>query len=124
MTGGWRNWRGNQAINRVKNASVRAVKKTGDVILAAAQNECPLDDGTLSGTGKVVMAGAGQPSCCITFGGGSGTGFPTVPYAIRWHQEQANFQYGKKRFYVRDPFNRLAKSTLQGAMRQEVGGVL
>lgn len=113
---GWTNWRGEVLIRLIKNAATQSVKDTGEQILAASKMEVPLDEGTLEHTGVVVMAPGNIPSGCVTFGGGSGTGFPIIPYALRWHQVQANFQHGRKRFYLRDPFNRLAKSTLQARL--------
>jgi hypothetical protein len=120
----WRNWRGAQLVRIIENAAVKAVKDTGEIILRAAESEVPLDEGTLRNTGIVIMAPGGLPSGCVTFGGGSGTGFPIIPYALRWHQVSANFQHGRKRFYLRDPFNRLAKSTLESRLAERLGGVL
>lgn len=120
----WQNWRGNELINLIGNAAVNAVKKTGEIVIEAGKREVPLDEGILQHTGIVVMAANNLPACCATFGGGPGTGFPVIPYAIRWHEEQANFQHGRKRFYLRDPFNRLAERTLQNALLQEMGSFL
>jgi hypothetical protein len=120
----WENWRGDLLINLVNQAAINGVKKTGEVILEEAKKEVPLDEGILQHTGIVIMASGNIPACVVSFGGGNGTGFPIVPYAIRWHEEQANFQHGRKRFYLRDPFNRLVQSTLQTALMQEMGVVL
>lgn len=117
----WENWRGDELVDLVNNGAIRAIKKTGEVILESAKREVPHDEGTLERTGIVIMATGNIPACVITFGGGIGTGFPIIPYAIRWHEEQANFQHGRKRFYLRDPLVRLAKSTLEAALLQEVG---
>jgi hypothetical protein len=116
----WKNWRGNELMRLLNNGAVRAVNKTGEVILAAAKTEVAHDEGTLENTGIVVMASNNIPACVVTFGGGPGTGFPVVPYAIRWHEKQANFQRGRKWKYLRDPLNRLVESTLQAALLHEM----
>ena len=121
---GWNNWRGSELERLIKQAAIRAVNKTGEVVLEASRREVPLDEGILQHTGIVIMASGNIPACVVCYGGGSGTGFPIIPYAIRWHEEQANFQHGRKRFYLRDPFNRLAKTTLQKALKEEIGGIL
>lgn len=113
---GWRNWRGDELVRLINRAAIQSVKDTGEQIIEASKREVPLDEGTLEHTGIVVMAPGDIPSGCATFGGGAGTGFPIIPYALRWHQVSANFQHGRKRFYLRDPFNRLAKSTLQARL--------
>lgn len=121
---GWRNWRGDQLIRLINRGAVNAVEDTGNIIIEASKREVPLDEGILRNTGIVIMAPGNIPAGCVTFGGGSGTGFPIIPYALRWHQVSANFQHGRKRFYLRDPFNRLAKSTLQARLLANLGGIL
>ena len=116
----WENWRGNLLINLVNQAAINGVKKTGELILFEAKKEVPLDEGTLQRTGIVIMAAGNIPACVITFGGGEGTGFPIIPYAIRWHEQNANFQHGRKRFYLRDPFNRLVEKTLKRFLKEEM----
>ncbi len=116
----WTSWLGDVLKELVNNASVSAVNKTGEVVLGAARNEVPLDEGPLLHSGIVIMAKANVPACCITFGGGPGTGYPVIPYAIKWHEHTANFQHGRKAFYLRDPFNRLAKSSLESFMKEEM----
>ena len=72
----------------------------------------------------VIMAPEPEPAGVICFGGGLGTGHPIVPYAIRWHENSANFQKGRKRFYLKDPYNRLAGPTLKNALVMRIGQVL
>ncbi len=119
--GGWRNWRGRQLLSAVDAAGREAVRKTCYVVLEAAKQEVPLDEGTLMRSGMVLMAPDNSPQGLICFGGGAGTGHPVIPYAVRWHETPANFQRGRKRFYLRDPFNRLVGPTLTTALGQELG---
>ena len=121
---GWKNWRGEQLNSMVLAASREAVHKTCEIILEAAQQEVPHDEGTLMRSGLVLMAPDGSAEGLITFGGGTGTGHPIVPYAVRWHENSANFQKGRKRFYLKDPVNRLGAKILQQALAQELGGQL
>lgn len=108
----WRNWRGRQVINIAESRLSQAVEDTLNEVLTGARGEVPLDEGTLEHSGRVIMQ-PGKPSGCVCYGGGSGTGFPVIPYAIRWHERQANFQHGRKRNYLRDPFNRIALRSLR-----------
>lgn len=122
--GGWRNWRGDELKQLTLKAVLRAIEKTGNVILAETKKEVPLREGTLERSGIFIMAANNIPNGCISYGGGSGTGFPIVPYAIKWHELDANFQRGRKRFYVRDPFVRLVKVTLERAIAIEMRNFL
>lgn len=122
--GGWKNWKGPQLQKLVRGASYEAVRKTCYVVLEAARQEVPHDEGTLMLSGMVLMAPDESPQGLICFGGGPGTGHPIIPYAIRWHENSARFQKGRKRFYLKDPYDRLASSTLQKALQMELGKVL
>lgn len=122
--GGWRNWKGDQLERALQEAAVEAIKKTCYIILEAAKQEVPHDEGTLERSGMVLMAPDGSPQGLICFGGGTGTGHPIIPYAVRWHENNARFQKGRKRFYLRDPLDRLAEPTLRSALVQELGEVL
>lgn len=123
--GGWKYWRGDDLMYRVDEAGREAVKHTCYIVLEAAKQEVPHDEGTLMRSGMVIMAPRGEgPAGVICFGGGLGTGHPIVPYAKRWHENSANFQKGRKRFYLRDPVNRLGEQTLRRALEMELGRVL
>ncbi len=121
---GWKTWRGPEVGAKMDGATRKAVQNTGAVILAAANNEVPLRDGFLLRSGKVFMAPGGKPEGCVSFGGGDGTGMARVPYARRWHENNANFQRGRKMRYLADPFNRLAGPTLQKELAREGGNGL
>jgi hypothetical protein len=112
---GWKTWRGPEAKVKMQGASRMAVMDTGAAILDASQAEVPLRDGFLQRSGVVVMAPGDVAEGCVSYGGGEGTntGNPIVPYARRWHENSANFQKGRKRFYLKDPFNRLGASELK-----------
>jgi hypothetical protein len=119
----WKNWRGDELLRKLDDAAKQAVRNTCEVVLEAAKQEVPHDEGTLERSGRVIMAPE-EPAGVICFGGGEGTGHPIVSYAVRWHENNARFQKGRKRFYLRDPYNRLAAPTLKKALEMELGKVL
>ena len=121
---GWTNWKGDNLKASILAAAREAVHDTCEVVLEAAKQEVPHDEGTLERSGMVLMAPDGSPEGLICFGGGPGTGHPIVPYAVRWHENSANFQKGRKRFYLKDPLNRLGSKTLEKALNVRLGSVL
>jgi len=121
----WTNWRGDELLSLVNGALRKAAEKTGNVVLQVSKGEVPLDESPLMRSGIVIMAASNVPACCITYGGGAGTGFPVIPYAVKWHEKQArHFQHGRKRFYLRDPFVRLSKVTFQSSILTETRGFM
>lgn len=121
---GWTRWNGAQINRKVKAASLRAVEKTANVVLSASKQQVPLDEGLLLRSGIVIIKQDNVPIAIICYGGGPGTGHPRIPYAVRWHETQANFQHGRKWKYLKDPFNQLAGRALIQFLEQEIGGVL
>jgi len=103
----WKSWRGELAKTLMREGSHEGVYRMGHVILEQAKSEVPLDEGTLQRSGTVTMNPDGSPQGVIHFGYGQGTGVPRIPYAVRWHENSARFQRGRKNRYLADPFNRL-----------------
>lgn len=121
----WKRWYGNRIFANVKGACIRAVDKTGNVVLTASKQQVPLDEGFLLRSGVVIIKDDnGNPIAIICYGGGPGTGHPRIPYSIRWHETQANFQHGRKWKYLKDPFVQIASRTLIQSLEQELRGVL
>ena len=116
----WRAWKGAAAKLMMKDATREGVRKTLHVIAEQARDEVPLDEGTLKRSIDVFMAKSGDAAGSVSAGGGRGTGRFRVPYAIRHHETDANFQRGRKRNYLRDPFNKLARPTLEAAIKDEI----
>lgn len=119
---GWKNWRGQEAERMLQEGAVEAVRMTCHAVLEAAELQVPHDEGTLQRSGMVLMAPDGSPRGLIVFGGGKGTGHPVVPYAVRWHENSAKFQKGRKSRYLADPYNQLAANTLIQAMQRVMRG--
>jgi len=124
MTAGWKTWKGPQLQAIIRSGGREAVRDTANVILEASKQQVPHDEGTLQDSGIVVMAPGNHVGAAISYGGGSGTGHPIVPYAVRWHEEDANFQKGRKSNYLRDPVNQLGPKTYQRAMQKYIGSKL
>lgn len=125
MANDWVNWRGNQVTEALKQACERGVEKAGYIVLTASKQEVPLDEGFLIRTGIVLKKWRGSnPIAVISYGGGSGTGFPKLPYAIRWHEIDANFQHGRKKKYLKDPYDRLGANALKNCLIEELRTVL
>lgn len=120
----WRNWNGNRIKENVRLGAINAVAKSGYVVLAASKQQVPLDEGFLLRSGIVIVKRNKIPIAIVCFGGGPGTGHPRIPYAILWHETQANFQHGRKWKYLKDPFSQLAGNALLTALSQELRGVL
>ncbi|OFW61771.1 MAG: hypothetical protein A2Z35_05940 [Actinobacteria bacterium RBG_19FT_COMBO_36_27] len=120
----WTRWNGPSIKRKIREATINTVVKTGDVVLSASKQEVPLDDGFLLRSGIVVLKHDNVPVAIISFGGGPGTGHPQIPYARRWHENQANFQHGRKWKYLKDPFNRLASSSLTRILEAELRRIL
>lgn len=121
---GWTTWRGDELKNLIVDIGLSATKKSADEVLKLAHTQVPLKEGTLQKSGKVVMAPGRLPIAIITYGGGVGTGYPIVPYAVRWHENNANFQKGRKMRYLADPFNMLLPRVLEEAIEYEKARLL
>lgn len=83
----------------VAKAAVQAGGKKGiwaalDVLARHSKEQVPLDQGTL------------KNSCAVDVNDDlQGTVSYDTPYAVRWHETNANFQRGRKMKYLEDPLN-------------------
>lgn len=86
----------NAKLNAVlQKASYKATWSALDYLAAESKKQVPLDEGTLKGSCKVDVAPDGS----------EGTVSYDTPYAVRWHETDANFQRGRKKKYLEDPLN-------------------
>jgi hypothetical protein len=112
----WKDWKGVQAEKMFVDYSNKVVDQALQAVGTLSDQQVPHDEGTLSISRTVkVEDGVGK----IGYGGGPGTGHPIVPYAIKWHEESANFQKGRKHNYLRDPFNQNFARLLRDAVIKE-----
>lgn len=102
----WKNKRFKELKKRVRDKTQRGLLNAADSIKTDILQEVPHDEGTLEGTVGVFVNPNNKMEVAVSAGGGNGTGMPMVPYAIRWHEDPANFQKGRKHNYVRDPVKR------------------
>ena len=122
---GWRNWKGRILNSRVKDATAKGLFGGASVIKGEALQEVPHDTGYLSESVNVFVNPSNKLEVCLSAGGGQGTGLPRVPYAVRWHENKANFQKGRKSNYIRDPVKRgKGNQTVHKAIAKEVEKVL
>lgn len=116
----WIRWEAPRVIFEVRNAALKSLVEAAEAVLEEAISEVPLQDGDLMRSGIVVPMADGRVA--VSFGGGAGTGQSVIPYAVRWHEEQANFQKGRKRHYLRDPAFIKGPGLLLAAMKKNFGG--
>lgn len=121
----WKNWKGTQLTNEVTQAVAKGLLGGGEVIKGEVLQEIPHDTGDLSQTVQVLQNPNTPLEVVLSVGGGAGTGFPRIPYAIRWHENPANFQKGRKHNYVRDPIKRgISNKTVSKAIEIELKSIL
>jgi len=78
-----------------QNCSRKGTWSALDYLAARSKEQVPIDTGAL------------KASCVVDVNadGSQGTVSYDTPYAVRWHEEQANFQRGRKNKYLEDPLN-------------------
>lgn len=111
----WKYFRGSEAIQRAECATEQAIRETLEIVGEQSDQQIPLDEGTLKNSKVIKVKGKAG---FISYGGGSGTGFPRVPYAKRWHENSANFQRGRKHRYLVDPMNQYGPTTYRRLLQQ------
>jgi hypothetical protein len=73
-----------------------ALRSGGESLLAEAQQEAPVETGTLRRSGTVTESG---DTVCVSF---------NTPYAVRQHEElEWRHPLGGKAKYLEDPFKRM-----------------
>lgn len=117
----WKSWNGDNAIRLTESAIRKANLAALEAVGSAADQQVPLDEGTLLASKYIRAVGV---KAFISYGGGPGTGFPRVPYAVRWHENSANFQHGRKKRYLADPLNSVGPRALIKALKIELSQAL
>lgn len=88
-------WNGPQINELVHHKAAKGLRAAANVLLDESRKEVPLDTGALSRSGAVDV-NEGDLSATVSY---------DTPYAVRWHEEDANFQRGRKKKYLEDPLN-------------------
>ena len=114
MAKGWKNFRGDELINKTIDGLSEALVDIAEAVGAEADQEVPHDEGWLQNS-KFIDSNPNNPlEVYIGYGGGGVSGFPVVPYAVKWHElvdKEGNtynpdFQKGRKSKYLSDPLKR------------------
>ncbi len=114
----WRNWKGPEAEKMMAEVNRAAVMETCFKVLALSKTEVPLHEGTLMRSGRVFLAPEPEAAGVVSYGGGPGTGGPIVPYALPVHETDRAYQRGRKWHYLKDPFDKLAESSLRDGIEK------
>jgi len=114
----WKKWRGNALRRETRLAMGKALVRAGEATQAEVLKQIPHDEGTLQESVIVVANPSNPLEVILSAGGGPGTGFPVVPYAVKWHENTANFQKGRKKNYVRDPMKIFAPGAVEKELKK------
>lgn len=89
-------WRDAQVVKAAREAGLAALREGAEALLTEAQNEAPVETGTLRRSGTVTDAG---DKVYVSF---------NTPYAVRQHEElEWRHPLGGKAKYLEDPFKRM-----------------
>ena len=117
----WKYFRGKELTKRVENEVSDALYRAAEATGAVSDQQVPHDEGTLQRSKFIKVDPQNPLNVVLSYGGGQGTGYPRVPYAVKWHENSANFQKGRKKNYLRDPIKNFApqavKKELQKVMK-------
>lgn len=113
----WIEWNGSQVLDKFTEECSEAMEAAGHVMSEQVLQEIPHDTGYLSESVQVRIDPDNPLTVHVAAGGGGSSGFPVVPYAVKWHEQEANFQKGRKSQYILDPL----KQVMPKAMIFELG---
>jgi hypothetical protein len=116
----WTKWRGKELTNKMRDITSDALINTANAVKAESNQQVPHDEGTLQQTITVMVNPSDKTDVKIGYGGGGMSGFPIVPYAVKWHENPANFQKGRKHNYLRDPMNQIAPKELKKNLKEAI----
>ena len=88
----------------------------GQLILAEAKKETPVDLGPLRDSGKVDQDKSGK---CVWISFGNG---PSAKYAIKQHERLDYHHTVGKAKYLADPFNRMKDAAIKSVIDELKGG--
>lgn len=110
---GWTEFHGEKLKKLTHEQVKEALVETGQATLAESQKLVPLDESTLQNTGMTKVNPNNNHEVVISYGGGFGTPYTRVPYAVKHHEVPQNFQKGRKHNYLKDPVNNFAPTALK-----------
>lgn len=86
-------WDDSKIMAVIEASTEDALRDCAAFILDESRKQVPFDTGALSRSGNSDADGS---LAVISY---------DTPYAVRWHEEDANFQRGRKKKYLEDPLN-------------------
>lgn len=86
-------WDSGRVMAAIAQGGANGVRDCANLLLDEARKQVPIDTGALSRSGMVDSDGL---QATVSF---------DTPYAVRWHEQAANFQRGRKNKYLEDPCN-------------------
>src|SRR5690625_2097211 len=108
MAKGWKNFRGDELINKTIDGLSEALVDIAEAVGAEADQEVPHDEGWLQNS-KFIDSNPNNPlEVYIGYGGGGVSGFPVGAYAVKWHERwdkggksfKPDFPKGRQRKYI------------------------
>lgn len=112
----WERWRGKELKKLTTKAMSEALVEAAEATLGEALKLVPLDEGTLQETGMTKVNPNNPLDVAISFGGGFGTPFTKVPYAVKHHEIPQNFQHGRQFNYLKQPIDNFAPMAVKKQM--------
>lgn len=110
---GWTSFHGDKLKKLTDQQVTEALVETAQKTLAESQKQVPHDEGVLQETGMTKVNPNNNHEVVISYGGGFGTPYTRVPYAVKHHEVPQNFQKGRKHNYLKDPVNNHAPTALK-----------
>lgn len=120
---GWVRYHG-KALKKLTDRQVeQALVETASATKGEVLKQVPLDEGTLQDTVMWKVNPNNRKEVAISAGGGFGTPFTEVPYALKWHEQPANFQHSRKHNYIRDPVNNFTPRALKKVLTKKLSKI-
>lgn len=116
---GWKNWKGKKITAETEQAFSEGLLEGMTAVGEISDSQVPHDTGHLSETKTILVDPNNHLHVQLGYGGGGQSRFPEVPYAIRWHENRANFQKGRKANYVRDPIRQHGAKKIKAALNKK-----
>lgn len=115
----WKNWNGKQVIKQFRAECSDAMLKAGQRMEVQVLQEIPHDEGGLQDTVLTMLDPSDNLTVVVAAGGGGASGMPEVPYAVKWHENDANFQKGRKSQYIRDPLKQVMPKAINEELKKK-----
>lgn len=119
----WKNWRGKELRGLAEQKASEALYKAAQATGAVSDQLIPLDEGTLLNSKFIKVNPQNKLEVVISYGGGQGTGYPRVPYAVKWHEFSADFQHGRQKNYLRQPIKNFAPQAVRKELVKALKGL-